>query len=138
MGTNFYDKNFDHKNHIGKRSAAGLYCWDCNITLCKDGEVHNNSSNWDTKCPVCGKVPEKENLSNSTAGRELGFNKNLPKRKAGVASCCSFSWCIQEQNLKKCKNIIDEYGRHYTMEEFKQVLEECPIQYRDMVEQEFS
>lgn len=42
MGTNFYLKGHrgddDPKYHIGKRSAAGLYCWDCRITLCKGGE----------------------------------------------------------------------------------------------------
>lgn len=46
MGTNYYwaDKlaedpsNKDDINvHIGKRSAAGTYCWDCGTTLCLDG-----------------------------------------------------------------------------------------------------
>ena len=23
--------------HIGKRSAAGPYCWDCGVTLCEGG-----------------------------------------------------------------------------------------------------
>ena len=36
MGTNFYL----NERHVGKRSAAGWYCWDCKQTLCADGE-HN-------------------------------------------------------------------------------------------------
>lgn len=45
MGTNFYlagwqklaDSDDDPAVHVGKRSAAGLYCWDCGVTLCKAG-----------------------------------------------------------------------------------------------------
>ena len=43
MGTNYYLKGHrgddNPKYHIGKRSAAGLYCWDCHITLCKGGNL---------------------------------------------------------------------------------------------------
>ena len=38
MGTNFYiidkDQEYSEGRHIGKRSAAGWYCWDCGTTLC--------------------------------------------------------------------------------------------------------
>lgn len=37
MGTNFY---FSNGGHIGKRSAAGWYCWDCKQTFCVNGEEH--------------------------------------------------------------------------------------------------
>ena len=38
MGTNFYkikrvDNKIEEGEHIGKRSAAGEYCWDCRRTL---------------------------------------------------------------------------------------------------------
>lgn len=55
MGTNFYiaktynkdgdfDDRGDPKTHIGKRSAAGLYCWDCGISLHRKGPefVHHS------------------------------------------------------------------------------------------------
>ena len=35
MGTNFYTTK---GVHIGKRSAAGMYCWHCRTTLCEQGE----------------------------------------------------------------------------------------------------
>lgn len=151
MGTNFYtiditkNEKIDHMDpefHIGKRSAAGLYCWDCDITLCKDGKefVHHVKKGikngktvpldsidiygmeicptcglqlkpknywslpnveWYKKCPKCGKRPKTEKLENSSAGRELGFNKNVPKRKRGVASCSSFSWAMELHKLEK-------------------------------------
>src|SRR3990172_6614512 len=105
MGTNFYIRGYrrddspDH--HIGKRSSAGLYCWDCRETLCLDGEkgVHESKSGWATMCRVCGQKPNRERLDSSTAGRELGFNRDTPRRKSGVSSCSSFSWAMEEQAM---------------------------------------
>ena len=148
MGTNFYklsktrnQDNMDPKYHIGKRSAAGWYCWDCSITLCKDGpsKIHYSEYDWYDKCPNCGKKPIKENLDEGAVGRELGFNKSEFKRKTGVKSCCSFSWAMPLDGLKKCKFVKDEYGRKYTIEEFrKMILEECPIIYTNIIGEWFS
>lgn len=161
MGTNFFVRGYrrvgvddmDPKYHIGKRSSAGRYCWDCGATLCKDGEaaIHFGKSEWYDACPKCGQKHVKEPLQASTAGRELGFNKTVPTRKSGVASCCSFLWAMSEDRLKEItekkkisrawrtaktlegkepdKIIEDEYGTLYTREEFEQVLEECPVRY---------
>ena len=44
--------------HIGKRSAAGLYCHDCGITLNKYGTdyVHDSMyDDWYEVCPICGR-----------------------------------------------------------------------------------
>ena len=128
MGCNFYTLK---GQHIGKRSAAGLYCWDCSRTLCMLGEqeVHRGRSGWFEKCPSCGNGPVKETLENGAAGRELGFNKSKPTRKKGVASCASFTWATEEAGLK-VRKVKDEYGRKYTWAEFLEVLEECPIRYK--------
>lgn len=136
MGTNFYVKdhcgNNDPRYHIGKRSAAGFYCWDCHKTFCIGGEegVHYSENKWYDKCPICGKSRDSESLTSSSVGRELGFNKDAPKPKTGVKSCCSFSWA---RDLGKIKHIVDEYGTEYSLEEFKDVLNECPIQYKHSV-----
>ena len=146
MGTNFYvtghGRTDDPKWHLGKRSAAGYYCWDCGISLCMAGEerVHygkgyTNDDNWYKACPKCGKKPTEESLDFSSAGRELGFNKTKPKRKTGVASCSSFTWARKLGKVQKIKN---EYGDEYTREEFEQVLLECPIQFNHMLGQWFS
>lgn len=163
MGTNFYlnVKNLDHENadtHIGKRSAAGLYCWDCGVTLCKGGEEaihygcrtsgHSNpfcNCGWYDVCPKCGKSKVDEDFSNSSGGRELGFNKSEPSEKTGVASCASFTWGIPEEKvIEFCKGvtsvkpIIDEYNREFTYEEFFKMLKECPVRYFNLVGQSFS
>jgi hypothetical protein len=145
MGTNFYlnyvtrGDSGDPKYHVGKRSAAGLYCWDCGVTLCTGGEegIHYSQHGWHDKCPQCGQERIDEGVFGGAAGRELGFNKETPQRKTGVQSCASFSWGIDRGDVeKKAKRIqryrmhgiVDEYGQGYTWEEFLQVLEECPVQ----------
>ena len=136
MGMNIY--TLDNK-HIGKRSAAGWYCWDCGISLCKGGDsnVHTDSPFYD-KCPKCNQSKNKETLENSSVGRELGFNKSKPQRKSGVSSCSSFSWANKKDILKNKRKVIDEYGRKYTINEFYDILKECPIQFTDSIGLEFS
>ncbi len=161
MGTNFYIKasepcphcgradehdRDDPTWHIGKRSAAGLYCWTCGITLCMAGEagVHYSRHDWYDACPECGAKPENEALSESAAGRELGFNKLEPTRKAGVKTCASFTWAMTQDDFVRRakaggpKPIVDEYNRDYSVDEFKAVLDECPIQYTDQIGAVFS
>lgn len=150
MGTNYYVFNLkkpgNEGRHIGKKSAAGLYCWDCKITLCKAGNefIHKGchhsigcNCGWYSKCPVCGKLPARENLKNSSAGRELGFNTSEYKKKKGVRSCSSFSWAIYPSRIKKIQGVVDEYGRILNKAEFDSILLECPIQYTRLVGQEF-
>jgi hypothetical protein len=141
MGTNFYTLK---KEHIGKRSAAGLYCWDCNTTLCMGGEkaIHNSDSfQWYKKCPKCGKSPVFETLEQSSAGRELGFNKTLPALKKGVASCSSFTWAVSQKDfcLKRIEFVKDEYGRKIPIKKFLNIVDlECPVQYTHLIGDEFS
>ena len=155
MGTNFY--TVSDSKHIGKRSAAGKYCWDCKVTLCKGGDkfIHQGSdlfSGFFDHCPKCGRKPVEEPMEESASGRELGFNKSIPKAKTGVKSCSSFTWAMKSSAvlnrqlfksvygsvLLGSKIIEDEYHQKYTLDEFYKVLEECPIQYEDMVGEEFS
>lgn len=152
MGTNFYlyGHREDHDNspdvHIGKRSAAGAYCWDCCRTLCEDGEgaIHSGRSGWRTTCPECGQACQEEAMSTSSAGRELGFNKSVPAIKTGVSSCASFSWAMpihrfmHYASVKEGPVAEDEYGEVYTLQQFLAVLSECPIVLTDRIGTRFS
>jgi len=145
MGTNFYvagwqdteHTDMDPAVHIGKRSAAGLYCWNCRITLCSGGEAMVHMGGPDGEffgcCPVCGQGPTPETLDGSSVGRELGFNREPPTRKAGVRSCSSFSWAMEPGALEGVEAVEDEYGQHYSRAEFQGVLGECPIQFTDSI-----
>ena len=137
MGCNFYTVT---GKHIGKRSAAGLYCWDCHVTLCIGGEknVHTSDSRWHKRCPKCHKKPESESLHGGAVGRELGFNKEPFAPKKGVASCSSFSWDVDPDSIKRLRIIEDEYGRRYTAKEFQELLSECPIRRTDHIGMDFS
>jgi hypothetical protein len=161
MGTNFYINNLpeewdwmDPEYHIGKRSAAGLYCWDCRVSLFSgpierlhfaDPEYHMRN-----RCPECDKEPIKEGLTAGSAAVELGFAQPYKlEERFGVKSCCSFTWAMlpsimifEANNLnkphwkfwEKCKPIMDEYERQYTVQEFiEKVLWNSPIQYFNMI-----
>ena len=135
MGTNFYTTK---GVHIGKRSAAGMYCWHCRTTLCEQGEegVHYGAP-FAEACPKCGRRATEESLEHSTAGLELGFNRDTG-HKVGVASCSSFYWAMRPARAKRLQGVVDEYGRYYTAAEFDWVLMGCPIQYMDGIGTEFS
>jgi len=172
MGTNFYIVDtynndgydrYDPEIHIGKRSAAGLYCWDCKKTLCNDGEKYVYFSHkvpntndlclnplrypevtWSSKCLKCGKKYREESMDKSSVGRELGFNRSIPKKKTGVKTCSSFNWAMKKEKLykkfkeKKIKFIYNEYGDKYNLKEFKQMLKECPIQFENSIGEHFN
>ena len=142
MGTNFYWKRipkefeqykanvkrcsvygFDNNNenvlkHIGKRSAAGLYCYECGTTLNKHGtdRVHDcEYDEWYKVCPICGE-------------------EGTP--------ICSFRWTLMlhkwliELYAKKGRTvnmIVDEYGGEYTPQEFLQAVN-TPIEHQSCCE----
>jgi len=147
MGTNFYWKSEgmddDLEAHIGKRSASGMYCFDCGTTFCLGGtiDVHKTGPKWSDKCPGCGAKTTDEPLMDSAAGQELGFGKMSVPRK-GVQSCASFTWSLMKHkwaierlatNRKTMnkKSIVDEYGNTYSPKQFiEKVLPACPLQYQ--------
>ena len=137
MGTNYYLLN---GNHIGKESAAGLYCWDCGITLCKKGEafVHHSDKAWHDKCPECGKSHDKD--SSNAAMRQLGFvDRSEPTKKKGVTSISSFGWAMEPNKLKSIRKVKDEYGREMSIKEFQATIDDwCPIQFYNNIGIEFS
>jgi hypothetical protein len=146
MGTNFYFIGDEEgiEKHIGKRSAAGMFCWDCGLSLCGAGhdEVHR-SAMFLPSCAVCGEVPQKESLTNGAMGRELGFNWSKPERKNGVASASSFSWAMSPGHFADLKiapnlHIENEYRSILTLDEFSWVLSECPIMFFHSIGMEFS
>lgn len=169
MGTNFYVAGWRERDeqvsdmdpavHIGKRSAAGPYCWDCRLTLCKAGEAgihftpdlprlpgegeldHHmrvRRASWHDACPGCGTTAAEESLTESAAGRELGFNRDAPARKTGVRSCSSWSWAMPPEALEGIAAIEDEYDRVYTRAEFLEMLEECPVRFTRSIGEWFS
>ncbi len=156
MGTNYYTKPLteeydeecdlsfftdEYKSHIGKRSAAGYYCWDCKTTLKIGGEekVHYDGE-WYDECPKCGASKNEETLQESSAGRELGFNKSNTSEHRGVCTVSSFNWAIDPDSLDDVlsEKTYNEYGDEFTKEEFKELINDCPMHFTDLVGREFS
>ena len=156
MGTNYYIKGYNEKDdmdpnwHIGKRSAAGLFCFDCGITLCK-GRVHYDNDFYDC-CPICGQYRKKESVGESSAGIELGFNKNPLAIKTGVTSASSFTLAMFFYDIAKRiqyefgsdvswynKTIIDEYKDEFSYAEFFALFKTIPSRLisTDMIGKEF-
>ena len=128
----------DPNIHIGKRSAAGAYCWDCDITLCKEGNdsVHRAGSMWHNQCPKCGKKPiESADEVALPAKVELGHADARTGRPDGVQCCSSFLWAQEPEDvLLDCARnssqiiISDEYGSDYTGREFADMIfANCPV-----------
>jgi len=146
MATNFYLMGHKHDDspeyHIGKRSAAGLYCWNCRITLCEQGEsaIHSSESTFSDKCPKCGKKYEPKPGWHGAGAVELGFAQPYaPDERKGIDTCSSFTWAMNPERLRSKRKVTDEYGRVYTIAEFNNiVLDNCPIQYKDSIGHEFS
>lgn len=149
MGTNFYLVNpskhqpWDIEGlRVGRRSAAGNYCFDCRTTLCKQGEarIHYSDAEWLDSCPHCGAAPEQEGLRSSTVGLELGFALPRPADlRKGVRSTSSFTWAVDPAAIEGKRYLWDEYGRRHTLRQFKaQVLDNCPIWYFNSIGMYFS
>ena len=122
MSTNFYIETKGEKIHIGKRSAAGLYCHKCSKTLCEGGEskIHTGRSLILPYCPSCG-----DRVLDTT---------------------CSFTWAIKPNKLilimydddDAC--VTDEYNNAaVSFTTFHDMLRnDCPIQFYDSIGTEFS
>jgi len=113
MSTNFY--RLKTGDHIGKRSGAGQYCWDCNSTLNQGGikQVHIRADSFES-CPFCGKFPAIDIIE--------AYKTRRPK---GVYYACSFIWAVLPYdiinlcNTKLTSSVIkDEYNAKYTGKEW--------------------
>ncbi len=144
MGTNFHwsdDKIVEIYNvvkHIGKRSAAGPYCYDCGTTLCDMGTdfVHDGRRGRFLKsCPFCGNSSDP-NREATAITVELGFNTFDEVECRGVGNASSFRWRMM-RHLTVLRVIaaatpdwlciVDEYDREYTAPEFIDMVTKCPI-----------
>lgn len=118
MGTNYYFKDGDDIIHIGKRSAAGLFCVECMVALHPIGNhrVHITDE-WLNECPVCGRSADL------------------------VEFTTSFTWAIPLVDFMKYRKrgykIFNEYNRE--IEDFGgDVTGGCMIHFWDVIGKEFS
>jgi len=144
MGMNFY--KIEDNQHLGKRSAGGNYCWDCEISLCMSGifKIHDSKSEWNDGCPDCGQKPKEDNRAVMI---ELGFEPPRNESIEGVTSISTFTYAITRDELyefcninRNVKCIRDEINNDlYTGVEFMDMLYyNCPIRFTNLIGREFS
>jgi hypothetical protein len=113
MGMNLYTLR---GIHIGKRSAGGIWCWDC-----------KNYVGTADKCFLClNKTPA--NVGYNAAFRELGFDKSEPKKHRGIDGASVFTFEVGtplgdtieqvKASLRDRKFVMTEYGERWPMSKF--------------------
>jgi hypothetical protein len=124
---------------IGKRSAAGPYCWRCKRTLHRGGEesVHKGrgADLFYTACPSCGDEMPKLGVREpgNGIGVELGFAPPRQSRLSiGVRPVSSFTFhlpkALVEDRVARGESVIDEYGRTQSGPQFLEMVDfNCPI-----------
>ena len=158
MSTNFYWKELPEwfkknaKNptenedgifiHIGKRSAAGGYCYTCGTTNHRYGtnEIHGKyNGNIEQVFGVSESVS-----SNEGEGRDWFHYKTCPCcGKEFSKTTSSFRWTLMihkkliqeiadchQESLREKKIIVDEYDTEYTAKEFLDAVS-SPIEFQD-------
>jgi hypothetical protein len=167
LGTNFYwtDELSEYANgdrrlyterrmtrlsnwdHIGKRAAAGPYCWDCMVTLNVGGgaAVHRDQ-NWLDRCPICQQAQPEAPIMAYAASVELGWTADRKLRPHGTGSASSFTWaqdpvsvCLACMRFPATGIIQSSYNEIYTGSRFLKMLEyNCPIQFYDAIGSNFT
>ena len=125
MGTNYYLMKYNNKyaKHIGKTSAAGKYCFECNQSLlfCEGalkpelGNPHAGYYESLKVCPTCLKEPKW--------------------------AAASFSWAMKPDRyalLKDNVKIHDEYGRRLTKRQMTRRILNARWHFYDSIGREFS
>lgn len=116
-------------SHIGKRSAAGLYCYSCNAWFHDPAACDERPKDQRTSCKYCG--AEHKSGMNRATSVELGFAKPESLRpESGVEGTCTFSWAnwpdevyhIARQAPAEMQLVVDEYGRTMTGQQFLDML----------------
>lgn len=133
--------NYEDK-HIGKRYAAGIWCWDCKVPMFDPHDTSIKGTNYEY-CRSCGKKrPDYKDMPYNGAMRELGFDKKKPKEHSGIDGASGFIWCIDDHyglgtskeeilySLKDIKEVIDEYGRRMSIKEFHDI-------FKDVIEEQY-
>ena len=123
---NIYKTNGEH---IGKRWAAGIWCWSCKI------EAEHDVIGLFWYCPRCGARCSEKTLFNP-AMRELGFDKSKERKRSGVDGASGFIWHAKNKQdamkkFKKIRKCKTEYGESWTAKRFWRM-------FNDVIEESYS
>ena len=147
MGTNFYLLN---GTHLGKRSAAGHYCYKCDVSLVtgQPGGMNPAASphagGWASRnsCPNCG-----QSYQNEGGLYQPELFKPTPEETArelasgDVRGAYSFSYAVAPSMVavyNPRRKVTSEYGDKMTLQEFRNMVERAKFRFTDSIGREFS
>ncbi len=151
MGTNFYlryeSQEYERGIHLGKRSAAGMYCYGCNISLVTGmpgglnvQNPHMGEGKNYRACPICG-ARQSGNFYNPELFTPTAEQTDR-EEKYVVRYSCSFGFAIPPEELSAYTQdvlVVDEYGTVFSMHEFRRdVIEKAAFLFTHHVGQCFS
>ena len=126
---NIYKLKKDGGEHIGKRWAAGIWCWDCEIEAERDfiGKF------W--FCQKCGQRCSERTLLFNPAFRELRFDKSKEIKHIGVDGASGFIWHAKNKSdamnkLKGIEKVKTEYREYWSIKRFQRM-------FNDVIKEEF-
>ena len=128
MGTNYYIKGAPEEEemkpiwHIGKTSAAGRFCFECDVTLKEGGaeRIHHDDKFYDS-CPYCGSECHKSYASSFTFAMTF---EQLVDRLQELFGEEGKAFDEDE------KMIVNEYGEKLSYMEFLEKLRHIPTSLR--------
>ncbi|MBI4276661.1 hypothetical protein HY629_02355 [Candidatus Uhrbacteria bacterium] len=137
------------RRHLGKRSASGLYCYDCDISLATGApggmnpakNPHMNTGPGYKECPGCGKQRTNTALFNPELWKPTP-EEIVAEHASPVRYSHSFSYAKPPEEIAAFPDdtiVIDEYGRTSTMAEFRrEVIEKATFLFTHSVGVVFS
>ncbi len=131
MGMNIYKLKKDGGEHIGKRWAAGIWCWDCKVRCFVESDEVPFFKSLEA-CPKCGKPVTKGNGFNP-AMRELGFDKTREHNHVGIDGASGFNWHAKDKRdalrkLRGIKKVRTEYGDYWSIKRFWRMFNDIIIE----------
>jgi len=141
MGMNVYTFDGEGRGaHIGKRYAAGYWCWDCREELNQEPERRRAGNKYVWTCPGCGKSSDgKEKGRFNPAMRELGFAKDSPRAHEGIDGASGFTWQIGPDGLGESRRevkkallsvpyVMTEYGEIWSLAKFLEMFKDVIVE----------
>jgi len=124
MGMNIYRLNGEH---IGKRFAGGVWCWDCKV------EVINDDATKTYACPKCGHTIAYGQLAFNPAMRELGFDKSEEHEHTGIDGASGFTWHGKNRadalhRIARIRKVKTEYGEIWTIDRFRRMFKDVIVE----------
>ena len=113
MGTNYYACDKETKEelyHIGKRSAAGYFCWDCGVSYTNIAETYTSRLYSMTAYHRPTEYNETSYLYGNDAVHMTRHDNKLINGEPEILDCCPICGKPKEEELTEVNSAYAELG----------------------------